>query len=86
MNRVELPVREGTPRLVQLYLASLDSFLNSTDLHNASRISMDPNTSRQEPETLNSSVGGRSWLTMALLKRPNQILSKFERLHQAPHN
>jgi hypothetical protein len=30
-------VREGTPRLVHLYLASLDSFLNSTDLHNASR-------------------------------------------------
>jgi hypothetical protein len=32
-----MTVREGTPRLVHLYLASLDSFLNSTDLHNASR-------------------------------------------------
>jgi hypothetical protein len=30
-------VREGTPHLVHLYLASLDSFLNSTDLHNVSR-------------------------------------------------
>jgi hypothetical protein len=36
-RRLFKPVREGTPLLVHLYLASLDSFLNSTDLHNASR-------------------------------------------------